>query len=207
MIPYTILAPHLDTSHAKLLRVAATSVHLPVTSPPADSLDQCHTRHILSVGKDGLDAWHDFGLIRVGANHGDLFTHRAANGRTYRVMVVEHPGAMQQLSFGGHTARDNMVADLRRWRMVLDGAPSSGYYPAMCGGCLKMREPKHRPAEHWVEELDGVGLCDDHWRKRAQYRRKRATVKVKDRGKMENQIPGQMEMLPGDGTKVRVSKR
>lgn len=211
MTPFTILAPGLDTSQTKLLKVIVNAVRLPWTAPSqtlADASADC--RHVLSVGRDALNLWHDFGLIRIGANHGDVFTHHPpppAVGPARVVMVVEHPGTLQQLSFVGHQARDDMVADLRRWRMVLAGELSVDACSAQwCGGCLKMREPRHRDATYWVEELDGVGLCDGHWRKRAQYRRRVARVAKKDAGKMEHQIPGQAEWFPGDGTRLIVSK-
>lgn len=200
MQPFTILAPDLDTTQTKLLRAALTSAHLAWT-PPSDTL--ADARHILSVGKAGLDAWHDFGLIKVGANHGDLFTHQTARG-SYTVMVLEHPGTLQQLSTVGHQARDNMKVDLLTWGLVLRGRQP--HHPRLCGGCLRAREPRHRAAVEWVVEMDGVGLCDDHYRRRAQYRRKVPRVAKKDVGKMESQIAGQMEAFPGDGTRLVVSK-
>lgn len=202
--PFTILAPDLDTHQTRLLRAALTSTHLAWTAL-SNTLADDH--HVLSVGKAGLDVWHDFGLIKVGTNHGDLFTHRAVTGHTYTVMVLEHPGTLQQQSIVGHLARDNMVRDLDAWGRVLVGlADTMTLGPTLCGGCLKMREPKHRPAVEWVAELDGVGLCDDHYRRRASYRRKVPRVARKDVGKMESQIVGQMEAFPGDGTRLVVSK-
>lgn len=207
MTPFAILAPDLDTPQTKLLRAALTSVRLPWVEP-VDTLPRDATRHVLSVGREAVKVWHDFGLIRIGANHGDVFTHRhPVTAQSYTIMVLEHPGTLQQLSIVGHQARDNMTTDLRRWRMILDDLIDADVFTAeWCGGCLKMRDPKHRPAEHWVEELDGVGLCEDHYRKRSNYRRKSRTVPVKDRGKMEHQIAGQREMFGGDGTKVMVTK-
>lgn len=206
MTPFTILAPDLSDSDTRLLRVALSHVGLP-WAPPTDVLPT-HVRHVLSVGKAGLDVWHDFGLVHVGANHGETFEHRASSGRAYVIMVLLHPGAMNQLSITKHSAREDMVRDLGRWRSLMEGDAS--FYatkPSMCGGCQKSRNTRRvMPAEHWLSELDGVGLCDDHWRRRAQYRRKVTRVAAKDKGKMEHQIPGQIEMLPGDGTKVRVSK-
>ena len=205
MIPFAILAPHLDAAQAKIFRVAVERARLSWT-PPVDALPDDGTRYVLSAGKDALDIWHDFGLVQVKRNHGDLYTHRAVSGRTFHIMVVEHPGAMQQLRFNGMEARDNMLRDLARWRETLTDMRHGLLRARWCGGCAKMREPRDRPAEFWVEELDMAGLCDDHYRKRAQYRRKETRVRVKDRGKMEHQIDGQIEMLPGDGTRVMVSK-
>lgn len=204
MTPFAILAPNLDATQTKLLRAAITQSRLEWTLP-TDALPDPPVRHVLSAGREALNVWHDFGLIKIGANHGDVFRHTSpTTGRSYAVMVLEHPGTMQQLSIEGHRARDDMLRDLRRWREVLEqGAEWQSYW---CGGCLKQRDSVRRPAEHWSNELDGVGLCDDHYRRRANYRRKRTVVKIADRGKTEHQIPGQMEMLPGDGTRVRVTK-
>lgn len=206
MIPFAILAPDLQPDHARLLRAAFNHVRLEWEAP-VDSLPSTgHPRNVLSVGRAGLDAWHDFGLIGVGANHGDVFTHRApVGGRSYTIMVVEHPGAMAQLSMTKHSAREDMVRDLTRWRDMLIGGWGQKYPSLVCGGCLKRRGGIVRPAEHWADELDGVGLCEDHYRRRANYTRKRRTVKVADRGKPEHQIPGQGEMF-ADGQKVMVSK-
>lgn len=204
MTPFSILATNLTTQDAKLLAVALRHVGLP-TPAPVPALDA--TRFVLSVGKAGLEVWHDFGLVQVSANHGDVFTHRAASGRTYTIMQLLHPGAMQQMSITHHSAREDMVRDLERWRMVLGGAGGHGFFPPMCGGCQKSKRTiRVMPAEHWVPELDGVGLCDDHYRRRSQYRRKEPRVSAKGKSKMEHQVPGQLEMLPGDGTQVRVSK-
>jgi hypothetical protein len=210
---FALLAPDLTPSHLKLLRAAASHpavmLHLPDTI--ARDLSTAPT-HVLSVGKSALDVWHDFGLVQVGVNHGDVFTHRSpTTGRTHKIMVVEHPGNMAQtrMEFGAGkvlTAREDMVRDLGRWGFVLRGKGT--FHPDVCGGCLKSTKSKlHRSAVYWLDELDGVGLCEDHYRARANYRRKRVVVPVKDRGKTEHQIPGQMEMLPGDGTKVMVAKR
>lgn len=201
MTPFSILAPHLPDEDARLLRVAIQAAGLPWTAPT----DALSSTHVLSVGKAGLDVWHDFGLIQVGANHGDTFTHRARNGRRHVIMVVEHPSAMRQLSaFGKYSAREDMVKDLTRWHRKLTAG--TDLRPGNCGGCMKSRDSRVRSAEWWVEELDGVGLCDDHYRKRGKYQRKNKVVPVKDRGKIEHQITGQREMFGGDGTRVMVDK-
>lgn len=201
-----ILAPGLDATQAKLLRVAVQRAGLPWTDPVPD-LSTVASRFVISAGKDALDSWHDFGLIRVGRNHGDLFTHRQpTTARTFHIMVVEHPGAMQQMRFDGMAARDNMLADLARLEHIMRDTAISLARSRLCGGCLRAKDARDRTAEFWVEELDMVGLCDDHYRRRAQYKRKVKRVAKKDAGKMEHQIEGQMEMLPGDGTRVMVSK-
>lgn len=212
MTPFAILAPNLTDRDTKLLRAALTHVRLPIPVP-VDVLPDSQPRHILSVGKAALDIWHDFGLIQVGANHGDVFVHRRMDGRHFFIMVLEHPGAMDQLSaFGKYSAREDMVRDLTRWRLVLESVASGkvgthGWHPGTCGGCLKRRGGIPRPAEHWVDEMDGVGLCEDHYRRRGRYNRKRKVVPVKDRGKIEHQIEGQREMFGGDGTRVMVDKK
>lgn len=208
MTPYAILAPNLDAYATKLLRVALSDSRLPWVEP-VDRLPDDGTRFVLSAGKEALGIWHDFGLIRVHANQGSVFTHvDPVTARTHHLMVVEHPGAMAQMSLTRHDARADMRRNLMAWGWLIANLHRGATMPrsTLCGGCLKAREPRERPAEHWVAELDMVGLCEDHYRKRAQYRRKVKRVARKDKGKMEHQIDGQMEMLPGDGTKVMVSK-
>lgn len=200
---FSILAPDLNDGDARLLRAALSHCHLPYPEP-ATRLSDCG-RLVLSVGKAGLDGWHQYGLVHVGANHGETYTHRARDGRKHTIMVVQHPGAMAQLSMTKHSAREDMVRDLTRWRDVVDSNGRTTYGPVMCGGCQKSRRvTRVMPGVHVAEELDGVMLCEDHWRRRAQYKVKEARMKAKDKGKMEHQIPGQGEMLPGDGTQVRV---
>lgn len=209
---FAILAPDLSASDARLLRVALSHCRLPWVEPVA-RLEDATSRLVLSVGKAGLDVWHEFGLVHVGANHGETFRHRARDGRVYTIMMLLHPGAMQQLSITRHSAREDMVRDLTRWGDVVEGARAGrviGYGPTMCGGCQKARPraggaKRVLPGVHEVAELDSVVLCEDHYRKRAQYKaKKKPRVKERDRGKSEHQIPGQGEMLPGDGTEARV---
>lgn len=209
--PFAILAPHLDTRDTKFLKSALSSARLPLVTP-TDTLPTDDTRFVLSAGKDALDVWHDFGLIRVGANHGHVFSHvHPVSGRTYHIMVVEHPGAMAQTSLGiARDARERMKRDLMEWTHLLSNLSRGARMPrsTVCGGCLKHKDVLHRRrVEHLVAELDMAGLCDDHYRKRAAYKRKVPRVAKKDAGKSEHQIAGQVEAFPGDGTRLVVSKK
>jgi hypothetical protein len=208
---YTLLAPALEPQHTKLMVAATNAAHLHHPTTVTDTMPA--SGYVLSVGKAALDIWHDFGLIQVGANHGDVFTTRRSTG-TCVVMVVKHPGEMAQMQFSvhkAHSAREDMVRDLTRWRLLLEGSEAAGghdhgFHSPICGGCMKLRDSRVRAAEFWVDELDRVGLCDDHYRRRGKYNRKRKTVPVKDRGKIEYQVPGQRQMF-ADGERVMVDKR
>lgn len=182
-----------------------TQAKLPATTRCLDWGDITTQRptHILSVGKAALDLWHPFGLIQVGTHRGNVFTHHDTLGRHYLIMVIEHPGTLMQLSITGHQAKENMTRDLNAWSLILDGISPTNYKMKSCAGCVKSKRSPH-PAGFWDPRLNNVGLCDDHWRRRARYRKKPA--KKINPSKAEAQMAGQLEMMPGDGTRVRVPK-
>jgi hypothetical protein len=212
---FSVLAPDLDTPHRRMLKVMLQKAGMVTAGLPiVDTLAECPTRHVLSVGKSGLDTWHDFGLIQVGAHHGNVFSHwtppTATSSAGHRViMVVHHPGTLMQLTITGYEAKDQMGFDLMRWRGLLDGRVArEACRQTTCGKCLSRRGkggPVHRPAEHWVVELDGCGLCEDCYRTRGKIVRREKKKRVNPSSR-EAQIQGQLEMLPGDGTRVVVAK-
>lgn len=204
---FSVLAPDLDVPARRLLKVMLQRADLEVEGTDFHgTLEACPTRHVLSVGKAALDVWHDFGLIQVGAHHGCMFRHWTPNIGHRAIMVLHHPGSAMQMSFGGYEARDQIQFDLARWRGVIGGQVDSRNLCQMtCGRCLgRRRNPARRPAQHWVEELDGCGLCEDCYRARSKITRK--TPKKPNRSKPEAQIAGQLEMI-ADGRRVLMPKR
>lgn len=203
MEEFALLAPGMDRRETRLLSIMLERAGL--ESPRVmESWREVDARYVLSVGKAAVDLWHEFGLIQVGAHHGYLFDHRASNGKSYDIMVVQHPGTLMQMSLVGHQAKDDMTSDLRAWSRVLEGviAPSQLAMPN-CAVCLRGKDKRRRTAEFWEPRLDGVGLCDDHWRKRAQISRR--PKKRIEKSSREAQIKGQGEMVP-DGRHVMVAK-
>ena len=190
MLPYSILAPDLERPHLRLLRAILRQAQLPDVTP-LDDLAQLPTVHpfILSFGKVALDEWHDFGLIHIGAHHGRMFTHPIA-GRTRGIMVLHHPATLMQLSFTGYQAKDDMRADLLAFRKVLEGRLR--VEDLRVTRCVKCKEGP-RLVVGYEARLDGVGLCEDHWRKRAKFTKK-AAPRPKP-GTPEAQIPGQLAMI------------
>lgn len=198
-----LLPENLTPREGGMLRAALRSQRVPEPMATRDRIEP-GDRLVLSVGKSALDTWHEFGLILVGANHGDVFRHRTTGtaAGVARIMVLEHPGAMLQLKFDGRQARENYKRDLGLWRGVLEGGEVSE--PRACGGCLKSKGNWPRVAAYWVDELDGVGLCEDHWRRRARYRVKRA--KKPNPSSREAQMAGQLEGFGFVGERAVVAK-
>lgn len=185
----------------------------------ADTLATCPTRHVLSVGRAALDTWHDYGLVQIGAHHGCVFRHWDPAIGHRVVMVLHHPATLLQLTIGGYEAKDQMAFDLVRWRGVVSGQVNTrDLAQKMCGACGGRRGsktgggggsgPVRRPAEHWVDELDGCGLCDDHFRGRAKIIKKASAKSRGPRAKpstREAQIAGQTEAFP-DGQHLIITK-
>lgn len=209
IVEFSILAPELDNGARKMLRIVMQKSGLDYPGDHA-RLEDCATRHVLSVGKAGLDAWHEYGIIGIGLHHGNLFRHWDSLIGHRIIMPIHHPALLLQTSFGGYEAKDQMLFDLARWRGVVEGEVAWDALRQMtCGKCGTRRGKGgsvSRPAEHWVAELDGCGLCEDCYRGRAKIGKKVRGKKPKP-GTREAQMPGQMEMLPGDGTRIVVSKR
>ncbi len=211
--PFAILAPDLTRQESKILQAMLQKVGLHPDGAPelVDQLPNLH-QHVLSVGKAALDIWHHYGLVQVGAHHGTMFTHRDPRGFRYEVMVLQHPGTALQRTLPGFEAKQQMVVDLERWRLVLEGRVSADRLRMEgCARCLATRvkagfTPPRRRAEFWVEELDAVGLCDDHWRTRGRIVRKDRVKVERNKSKREAQIAGQGEMI-ADGQHIMVSKR
>lgn len=200
---FSILAGPLDPAEVKWLTIMLEKAGLAGTVERSHlSLTDCLPL-VLSIGKDGVDAWHEYGLIQVGTHHGLVFTKFHANGKRYTIMPIQHPGTLMQKSLIGWQARDDMVADLHAFANLVAGRMST---PKMqwCAACGKGRPARQRSAEFWVTELDGVGLCDDHYRRRAKFTKK-PKPRVEKSSKAA-QIPGQGEMVP-DGQRVMVAKR
>lgn len=208
---FSVLAPDIltDLSSRRMLKVMMgkagfTTTGLEIT----DTLASCPTRHILSVGKAGLDAWHEYNLIGIGAHHGSVFRHWDPAIGHRIIMVLHHPATLSQLSITGYEAKDQMAFDLARWRGVVSGQVNSeGLRQATCGRCAMRRGkagPTRRPAEHWVLELDWCGLCEDCYRARGKIIKKSRGKKPKP-GTREAQIAGQTEAFP-DGQHLMVSK-
>lgn len=196
MANFTILAPGLELPHRRLLKAMCAQVGLPYASPAASwpEVQEQDARWVLSVGREALDIWHEWGLVQVGKHRGNTFGHHDARGGYYTIMVLEHPGTLMQLSLVGHEAKANMGGDLRAWRMMLKGELEVFTREmTTCGKCATKRDPVRREAHHWLVELDGVGLCDDHFRKRAALRRK--PRKRLNPSSAEAQINGQEEMF------------
>lgn len=205
---FSILAPELDLPSRRMLKVMMQKANITTAGLDfCDALEDCPTRHVLSVGKAALDTWHEFGLVQIGAHHGTTFRHWTPGMGHRVVMVLHHPSTLMQLSIVGYEAKDQMAFDLMRWRNVLGGVVrADALRQTTCGRCGgRRRDPVRRPAEHWVDELDGCGLCEDCYRGRSKITRK--VKKKPNRSKAEAQIAGQLEMLPGDGARVMVSKK
>ncbi len=213
MLDHIILAPDLEVPHGRVLKAQLQAAGLP-TPPPLhtwEQVDATPNSKILSVGKAALDLWHEYGLVRVGDHHGVTFQTRGrqgvgSRGRLYDVMVVEHPGTLMQQSFIGHSARDHMARDLMHWRKVLEGRLFArdlrGKWCVRCAGAKRV--VYKREACEWDARVDGVGLCEDHWRSRAKIQRVERVKKV-NRSSKEGQMKGQMEMVP-DGRHIMVTK-
>lgn len=156
--------------------------------------------YVVSVGEQGLKAWHEYGLVRVNM-HGSTFVHVDGHGDRFCVMPLQHPGGVFQQTAWGFGVKEDMQKDLLLWRDVIEGRMDPQRLRGiMCVKCLtarvaKGKEPVRRRAEHWVDELDGVGLCDDHWRKRAQIVKKVRVKKRVDKSSVEAQIKGQGVMV------------
>lgn len=201
MTPYTLLLPdNLTPRESAMMSAALVSQRVPQPSDDPAPI-------VLSVGKSALDSWHDYNLIRVGRQHGETFMHRETDKARARVMfVVIHPGAMMQLQWTGRTAREAMARDLLRFRCLLEGKHTArDLLGQWCGVCLGKREPRQRAAVAWPEELDCVGLCEDHARRKARLVRK-AKPRVNPSSR-EGQIVGQVEGFGMEGGKVMVAKR
>ncbi len=205
-VEFSILAPDLDAPSHKMLRILVDKSAMDMAEV-ASTLANCHTRHVLSVGKAALDTWHDYGLIGVVAHHGNLFRHWDSLIGHRVIMPVHHPAVVFQQRFGGWEVKDQMLFDLARWRGVVTG--ETGYEELKqqsCGRCAtRRRNSTRRPAEHWVAELDGCGLCEDCYRGRSKITKKAKSVKPKP-GSKAAQLPGQLEMIP-DGRQILIPKR
>lgn len=219
--PFTILVePNLEPAHRRMLRAALSSAGLLAHVNPMwcetwedvqmtrRVLNTRDARFVLSVGRHGLDQWHQWGLIQVGHQHGNMFEHRDALGNKFTIMVIEHPGTLMQRSFIGHEAKASMKRDLTVWTQLLDGYAVDAAM-GVCGRCQSTRVKggggRMRLAEHWPETLDGAGLCSEHYRTRARIKSKWVHKRV-DKSSRAAQIAGQLEGMPGDGTRVMVSK-
>lgn len=201
-----VLAVDLERPHQRLLHALLVTAGLRDYTAVERWEDTARGDLVVSVGKAALDLWHQWGLIQVGHQHGQVFTR---DGRT--IMVLEHPGSAMQLGFVGRSAKDNMKADLARFRSLTQQAPywRELMQMTMCGGCQRTRMKggggMARWAAHWPEELDGAGLCEEHYRKRGNIKSRWKKPRV-DRSKREAQMPGQGEMWAGDGTRATVMK-
>jgi hypothetical protein len=195
-LPYAFLASNLDRAQTKMLLAIVAAAKLPAPVTVTDQLTADLPKHLVSVGRSAVAIWHEFGLVRVEGNHGNLFTTHKPTG-TFMVMQLHHPGsAMQPTLHGRMDVRLAMRDDLVRFRELLEGRrPPGQFLPQWCAKCLCAREPKKRMANWWLEGADGIGLCDDHWRKRAVIRRK-AKKKVNP-GSVAGQVPGQLEGFVG----------
>lgn len=204
-----VLAPDLDRSHARLLRSfligAGLSDHTVVQTWEDARAATDTDGYILSVGKAALDLWHQWGLIQVGMQRGQVFTH---DDRF--VMVVQHPGTLMQQSWTGRDGKHHMKCDLQRLKIgVVRGDVVHQEHMHLCGRCQNTRVKggggRSRPATRWVAELDDAGLCEEHYRTRGKIKSKWVKKRV-DKSKAEAQIVGQLEGMPGDGTRVMVPK-
>lgn len=199
-----VLAPDLaDRAHQRILHSLLTLTRQP-TRTVTTWEDTAPGDIVVSVGKAALDLWHQWGLIQVGSQSGQIFTH---DGRT--VMVLEHPGTMMQLGWVGNDAKRRAKGAMSRLAAVVAYGVEDVDRMVVCGGCQRTRVKggggRHRVATHWPEELDGAGLCDEHWRKRGSIKSKWRKARV-DKSTREAQVPGQREMFAGDGTRVVVRK-
>lgn len=157
--------------------------------------------YVVSVGEQGLKAWHHWGLVKVNM-HGCVFEHRDDQGGEFAVMPLQHPGSCFQQTAWGYEVKEQMIEDLKLMATVVSGArqPWDGLANIWCAKCSAARvkkgvEPPRRKAEWWVGELDGVGLCEDHYRKRASIKRTDAGK----RPKVKPEIEGQMGLLEEAG--------
>ena len=208
LIRYSVLAPELDVPARRMLKVVMQKSGLTTHDVEfGATLEDCPTRHVLSVGKAALDTWHEFNCIGITAHHGNVFQHWDGGRLGHRViMVLHHPGALMQLSMGGYEAKDQMLFDLARWRGVVSGEVKAEVLrQGDCGRCMMKRGKGQRRvrAEHWVEEVDRCGLCEDCYRGRGKItRRPKKRVNPSAR---EAQVEGQLEMIP-DGLHVILAK-
>lgn len=202
-----VLAPDLERPHQRLLHALLIAADLRDYDIVERWDDTTRGDLVVSIGKAALDLWHQWGLVQVGNQRGEVFQR---DGRT--IIVMEHPGAAMQMSFGGASARGAMQQHLATVRAFLDDPERLFEVAAMsmCGGCQRTRVKggggRARPATHWVAELDGAGLCDEHWRKRGNIKSRWAKKARVDPSKREAQVKGQGEMWAGDGTRVTVMK-
>jgi len=201
---WCFLAPDLDLPETRVLKALASRAHLPfpgVAQTLADTHDLFRARLVVSVGKAGIAEWHRFGLVTVSGGHGRLFTHHdpAARYPTLTIMQLQHPGTAMQMSLGGYDAKADIGHDLTRWRELIGHLGTKRFVAlkkqmrmTSCAKCQASRKVTTRPATNWLVGADGVGLCDDHWRRRGQIRAKRPPTE-RNRSKPEAQVPGQLE--------------
>lgn len=204
MIPYVILAPELDRAHDRILRAMLGQARLPL-APVIETWAEvvkleAGARVVASFGKTALDQWHDYGLIRVGNQHGNMFRHATPSTRlVHDIMVLHHPGTLLQQSMAGYGAKGEMRRDLTELLNLLAGTvrPEDLRMPR-CAKCQNARVKggggKSIPAQHWPEEIDTVGLCEVHYNKRGQIRGKSTIKKRVNPTSHAAQIEGQMSM-------------
>ena len=207
MSAWIYLAPDIDLPQSRVLKALTARAHLAfpgIASSVAEVYDTHHARYVVSVGKAGAEEWHRFGLVQVGVAHGSLFLHRHPTARypTLTIMQLQHPATAMQMSLDGHNAKEDIGVDLARWRELMECIGSKKFVDlkrrmrmTRCARCAASRNVVHkRAATHWLEGADGIGLCDDHWRKRASIRVKSEKVE-RNKSRPEAQIAGQGELL------------
>jgi len=194
MREYAILAPDLDKPAERLLRALVARANLrwsePITELSAARLIGSGGGLVLSVGKAGLDAWHEWGLVQANRDHGKMFEHRDPLGYRFDIMQLQHPGLAMQRTLPGFTAKQDIGEDLNVWMGVLMGLVEPEHL--RMGRCGRCKEPTRR-ATYWWDRVDGAGLCEDHWRGRGKIVKKERPRPKK--GSVEAQIEGQMEMM------------
>lgn len=204
---FSILAPELERADERMLKALLTKTGVPIPEPLTSDYGELSGKVVLSVGKAALDLWHHFGLIGIGAHHGLAFTHHHPLGHTFTMVVLQHPATAMQISIAGYDTKRDMLVDLVRVRMLLEDPRRAVNMRmvtcAMCGMGSKGKKvaPIRRPAEWWLDAADGVGLCEDHWRRRA-------SIQWKDRTKSKKPHPSsRAAQLPGQADQFMVAKR
>ena len=194
MREFAILAPDLDKPGERLLRALIVRGGLVWSEPIMELSDARNPESalVLSVGKAGLDAWHEWGLVQANRDHGKMFEYRDALGYRFDIMQIQHPGLAMQRTLPGFTAKQDIGEDLNVWVGVLMGLVEPEHLRmTRCGRCKEGE--RWRKAEYWWEGVDGAGLCEDHWRGRGRIVKKEKPRPKK--GTVEAQIEGQMEMM------------
>lgn len=142
---------------------------------------------VVSLGKAGLEEWHQWGQVQVNM-HGTMFRRDHWN-----VMVGEHPGGGFQRTAWGYGVKEHLrdeIASFNAARMGL--VDSDELLGKWCVRCLRGREGKRVLVHAYLHEADWIGLCERHWRKRAEVTK--VTRERVKKGSREAQIEGQEEM-------------